>query len=195
MSIPIHSITLPEYTLDSKPEFYLIGSKLDAFIKENFPNQWLAVRGISLRDHPNQAMDDLVATIIQSGTDRYDPDRKGVHGDIDEQFGIELHATPMISRDGDLFCPHYSNRLETGSVFGDFLLDCYEGTKVDRGYPLRLDIVMVYDLTMLEPAPMIWKENGPVSHGDPINPQETTVFKFKYPDEKPKALLGIIKIV
>lgn len=195
MSIPIHSIALPEYALDPEPYFYAVGTKLDTFIKENFPNQWIAVRAISLQDHPNQTMDDLVNKIIKLGTDRYDPARKGVHHDIDEQFGIELHATPMIVRDSDLFCPHYSNRLETGSVFGDFLLDCYEGAKVDRGYPLRLDIMMVYDLTMLESAPMIWKGSDPVLCEDLINPEDTTVFKFKYPDEKPKALLGVIKII
>lgn len=61
------------------------------------------------------------------------------------------------------------------------LLLFYEGTLADRGYSIRLDILMLYDLDQLQPV-------------DDGLPEESYEFMFKYPDRKQEALLGVIKI-
>jgi hypothetical protein len=63
-------------------------------------------------------------------------------------------------------------------VFGDF----YEGAVVDRGYSVRIDIVLVYDPEQLEMIPIQYAE-------DDIGED---AWKFKSPSHKRKALKGIV---
>lgn len=194
--IPIYEIAIPDYRLELALNFSVIGAKLDELLKQQFPDRWIAVRGISLHDHPGRSADELVELIREHGTDRYDPQRKGVHHSMDSEFGIDLHAIPMFAHDGMIECPHYSGeRLSTGSPMGEALLDLYEGAKVDRGYPLRIDLILIYDLEQLQAAPMVWTEAGPQRSTHVIATQSSTVFCFKNPEEKSKALLGVIKIL
>ena len=177
-----------------RPNFGSIGAKLDDVIKKHFPRHWIAVRGVSLQDHPVRSLDDLVATIEVLGTDRYDPKRAGIHDEMDKKFGIDLHAITMMVGE-KIYCPHYSGeRLTTGSPVGELLLDCYDGAVADRGYALRIDILTVYDLDQLVPAPMIWTESGPQLSTEPISSKDSSTFGFKYPENKAAALLGIIRI-
>ncbi len=66
----------------------------------------------------------------------------------------------------------------TGTV-----LDFFEGTLADRGYSIRLDILMLYDLHQLQP----------VVHD--LAPEVCYEFSFKHPDRKQEALLGVIRIL
>jgi hypothetical protein len=79
--VPVYEISLPEYTVEDEPDFLAIGARLDPLIEAYFPDRWIAIRGIGLIDHPGWSLDDLVATIRELGTDKYDPERKGVHDD------------------------------------------------------------------------------------------------------------------
>lgn len=193
-SMKVFAVKIPEYNLEQSPNFTVIGAKLDNIIKENFPGKWLAVRGVSLQDHPGGSLAWLVEKIKVIGTDRYDPKRKGVLEDLDTEFSIELHAIPIMYKN-EMVCPHYSGeRRETGSAIGELLNDFVVGAVVDRGYSLRIDVLMLYDLDQLTPAPLTWTEKGPTHTDNPISPQETCTFRFKNPANKKRALLGIISI-
>lgn len=188
------SVRIPSYTHEQEIDFKDIGAILDQLFVVEFPNQWLAVRGISIDDHPDRNPVWLMDTIQANGTDRYDPNRQGVHTALDKEFSIDLHAIPMIA-EKEIFCPHYSgDRCETGSPFGDFLRDCYDGAKIDRGYALRIDIFMLYDLDQLQAAPLLWTDDGPTLASDPIPPLESSTFQFKDSSAKQQALVGLIHI-
>jgi len=192
--VKIFTVKIPEYNLKRSPNFLEIGTRLDNILKENFSGKWLAVRGVSLQDHPGRSLTWLVEKIQELGTDRYDPQRQGVHDSLDKEFSIELHAIPMIYKD-IMVCPHYSGeRRKTGSAIGELLNDCYGGAIKDRGYALRIDILTLYDLHQLTPAPLTWTNNGPTHTDNLILPQESCTFRFKYPKNKKDALLGIITI-
>ena len=51
-SIPIYTISLPEYTAEEEPDYPAVGRKLDQVIETHFPDKKMAIRGISLVDHP-----------------------------------------------------------------------------------------------------------------------------------------------
>ncbi len=70
----------------------------------------------------------------------------------------------------------------------------YGGTLADRGYAIRLDIIMIYDLNQLEPCPIQWT-SGRANRGPAPPPEENCAFNFKHPERKPEALLAIIKIL
>src|SRR5262249_6879761 len=77
--IPIYTVSIPEHTSDKKPNYPAIGRKLDQVIETHFPDRKMAIRCIGLIDHPGYSLEALVATILELGTDRYDPIREGVH--------------------------------------------------------------------------------------------------------------------
>jgi hypothetical protein len=195
--IPVYTIALPEYTVEQQPDWLPIGRKLDRLIEEHFAGKRLAIRGIDLVDHPGWSLDDLVATIQQIGTDRYNPDREAVHGDFGTGIPIDLHAGPHVVterlrslRPKDQEAVGHPDYTAMGEVVGLF----YEGALADRGYSIRLDILMIYDLDQLEPAPIQWTPKGPVLGLLPP-PEESSEFTFKNPDQKQQALLGMIKIL
>ncbi len=190
----VFRVKMPEYNLEQSPDYSKIGAKLDDILAINFPGKWLAVRGVSLQDHPGKSLTWLAEKIKKIGTDRYDPLRKGVHHHLDKEFGIEIHAVPMIY-ENEMICPHYSGeRRKTGSAIGELLNDCDSGAVVDRGYALRIDLLMFYDLEQLIPAPLTWTDKGPTHTDNPISPQQSSAFRFKTPSDKRSALLGIILI-
>jgi hypothetical protein len=183
-SIPVYTISLPEYTIEQEPDYLAVGSKIDHLIETHFLGKKIAIRGISLADHPGWSLDALVATILTLGTDKYDPQRKGVLHEFYQPFAIDMHAVPgMVSVSKGLESPH----CQGPSVMAEFVGDFYTGPAVDRGGPpLRIDILMIYDHHQLEPVFVPYE-------GEPD--AEPCEFRFKHPDQKQKALLGIIKIL
>ncbi len=51
-SIPVYSISLPEYRIEPETDWLAVGRKLDRLIETNFPERKLAIRCIGLVDHP-----------------------------------------------------------------------------------------------------------------------------------------------
>ncbi len=185
--VPIYEIALPEYTIEQEPDFLAIGTKLDRLVETHFPEGWVAIRAIGLVDHPGWSLDDLAAKIREIGTDKYDPQRKGVHEDYYYPFTCDLWAGPCLVSHG-LHAPE----VEGPSVMGDLVDHFYGGTLADRGYSIRIDLLLVYDLDQLE-VPMQWTPEGFVP--PTIPPTESYTFNFKHPDQKQRALLGIIKLL
>lgn len=179
---PVYTIELPEYSVATAPDAEGLGTPLDAFIAERFSGA-IALRELSLADHPELTRTELIEIIQRVGTDRYDPERRGVLHDFYEPYGVELHALPCtITPNKKLISTHCE-----GSVIADCIVDFYEGPPVDRnGPPLRIDLILVYDRSVLEPVPVIY-DSGPAE--DPCE------FRFRFPGRKVEALLGIVSLL
>jgi hypothetical protein len=116
-----------------------------------------------------------VNVILEKGTDKYDPNRKGIEGF--EDYDADLQAG---------FFTVGKNHFGEGA---DFVQKFYENVLLDRGYRLRIDLFVVYDLNKLVQAKK--KPNTPGVHSR----LEPYLFKFKDPERKQDALLGVIKLL
>ena len=73
----ILEVSVPEYLVSTEPDHKAIGKVVDVEIKKHFLGQTVIVRGVSSTEHLGKTPDELVETIMQFGTDRYDPVRTG----------------------------------------------------------------------------------------------------------------------
>jgi len=172
----IISISLLEYNIDKQPDYQAIGTKIDETLERYFNGKDVAIRALSLTDHPQFTLDEFVKVILEKGTDKYDPDRKGVEGF--ENYEVDFQAG---------FCTVGKNHSGEGA---DFIQKFYENVLLDRGYRLRVDLLLVYDLHQLVRAKKIDSDKSGV---DPR--LEPYLFKFKNQQQKKQALLGIIKLL
>ena len=170
------SLSLPEYNIDSKPDYQSIGKKIDNVLEEHFDGLDVAIRALSLTDHPKLSLEQFVKVILETGTDKYDPEREGVEGF--ENYDVDIQAG---------FCTIGKNHAGEGA---DIIQKFYENVLLDRGYRLRIDLLLIYNLHQLAPAEKIdLKAPG-------IHPRlEPYMFKFKDSNNKQFALLGIIKLL
>ena len=169
---PICTVAIPEYTTSQKPNYIVVGKKIDEVIEEHFLGLSVALRYLSLEDHSSKSLNELTKIIQKTGTDRYDPERKmSVAHDFYSEKGVELFAVPVKVTLGFQVSP-------------DTIADFYEGALEDRGYPIRIDVVVVYDLAQLEKIDIKY-ENGDIGEGD---------YKFRFPERKADAVLGIIQV-
>jgi hypothetical protein len=172
-AIPVYTISLPEYRIEPQTDWLAVGRKLDGLIQTSFPEKRIAIRCVGLIDHPGRSLDDLVAIILETGTDRYDPLRKGVHPEFYRDVTDIFAGPAIVTADG--LQTLRAGREPIPSVMGETVELFFDGTLADRGYSIRLDILMIYALDQLE--------------------GEDVLYRFKYPDRKQEALLGVIKIL
>jgi len=174
----IVTISIPEYTIDKQPDYEIVGAKIDQALVENFDGT-LLLRALSMIDHPQHTLDELANIIVTTGTDKYDPNRKGVAHEEFEPYKPDLQAGEVVIKDGKL----------SESFSGD-IKRFYENTLIDRGYRLRVDLIVLYD-----PQQMVKAEK--VDHTKPsVEPHlEQYLWRFKNPDNKASAVKGIIKIL
>lgn len=173
------AVSIPEYKIDKKPDYIAIGAKIDKALEENFKGNFLE-RALSLTDHPKYSLEQLIEIIIKTGTDKYDPNRKGVAHEQFEPYRPDLQAGDIRIINGKLSEP-YGTRLI--KLF-------YENVLLDRGYRLRIDLILLYDPKQMVRAEKIDKTKPGVEPN-----LEQYLWRFKDPDHKQKALLGIIKIL
>jgi len=178
MKTKIILISLPEYTIDKQPDYNYLGLQIDKVIEENFIGKDIAIRAISLTDHPQFSLDELVKIILELGTDKYDPNRKGVCHEEFEPYCADFQAG---------FCTVGKNCAGEGA---DMIKKFYENVLLDRGYRLRIDLLLIYDLNQLVRAEKIDKEKPDVDAR-----LEPYLFRFKNPENKKESLIGIIKIL
>ena len=187
MTVKIISVSVPEYTVESKPEYLKIGKKVDQVIESNLENRKYIYRAIGIDDHPGLSLDSLVAIILESGTDKYNGERKGV---CHEQFSVydyDIQAGSFEIKDNRIVIEDSDNYP---TLFGDTIYDFYEHAPLDRGYPVRIDILMIYNYNSLQQARLI----------DPESPRVDTryekyLYKFKDNVNKKNALLAVVKIL
>ena len=98
---PIYRISLPEYKVDQRPDFDLLGSKVDRILRENYLGQKVVIRAISSEDHPGKSAEELVQIIQETGFDLYDSARKGdryenIEGKDIDFFAMDLADDSLI---------------------------------------------------------------------------------------------------
>jgi hypothetical protein len=179
MSTPkIVTISLPEYKIDTQPSYQVVGAEIDKVIGQNFEGTYLA-RELSITDHPQYSLDDLANIIVATGTDKYDPNRKGVGHEDFEPYKVDIQAGLITVEHGQI----------QGESFSEDIKRFYENTLLDRGYRLRIDLIVLYD-----PKQMIQATKDANTKSN-ISPHlEQYLWRFKNPERKPDALVGIIKI-
>jgi len=170
------SVSLPEYRVDTPPD-YRLGKRVDRVLREHFDVNEIVVRAISSFDHPSLSLDQLADRIAATGTDKYDPVRKGVAYEEFAPYRPDFHGGP------------YGIDHDMTSFFGGIMRHFYEDAPTDRGYPLRIDLLLIYDRSQLVQAEKVDPEKPSVRP-----PLESFLFRFKYPERKKEALLGLIKI-
>jgi hypothetical protein len=179
MNPKIIAISIPEYKIDSQPDYQSVGQQIDSALGQNFEGTFL-LRALSIADHPQYSLDQLVDVIATTGTDKYDPARKGVAHEEFEPYKPDLQAGDIVIKDGKL----------VGESFSEDVRRFYENTLLDLGYRLRIDLIVLYDPEQLVRAEKVDIEKPSV---DPN--LEQYLWRFKYPDNKPTAVKGILKIL
>lgn len=180
-------ISLPEYKIDKRPNYDKLGRKIDKIIEQNFPDGKYIIRAIGADNHPNLSLNELVKIILKSGTDRYDSKREAVCHKEFSMYDYEIHAGTMKIKDSKIV-PNKEDKYKT--IFGGFIYNFYENAPLDRGYSVRIDLLLIYDANKLEPAKLI---NSKFKKVRPAI--EKCLYKFKNPKKKKEALIGIIKIL
>lgn len=173
------TISIPEYSLDNQPDYKEIGTKIDKVFAENFEGRFL-VRELSMTDHSQYGLDELVDIILKTGTDKYDPSRKGVAHEEFEPYKPDLQAGEVVVKDGKII----------GESFSEDIRRFYENTLIDRGYRLRIDLIVIYD-----PEQIVQAEK--LDHTKPgTEPHlEQYLWRFKDSENKLGAVVGVIKVL
>lgn len=169
--VKVVEISLPEYKPNERPESLEIGQKLDQLLADNFYGKTVVVRCVGMRDHPNLSLDELVDLVTKNGLDKYDKERKG----------IADHVVPEKYRDRFIYGSEVIIDKFHDEQMDGIIDDFFDGAKGDRGYPIRVDLVMIYDRNAFLRLENVYE--GSV---------ESDVFVFTKPPET--ALLGLIKI-
>jgi hypothetical protein len=172
--IPVYELYLPEYQVDKEPDHEAVGKKVDDFMKQHFMGEYTAVRCLGSSEHPGKSVDELIEVIRDIGHDRYDPNREGDRYENNEGREIDFFA----------FDYHIDQDSE---IFRIFTWPFYHWCQERSGYPVRIDIILLYDSNQLEQIEFSYpgrEDEGMRSDG----------FVFKYPDDKTEALKGIVKI-
>ncbi len=179
------SISVPEYIISEKPNYLSIGKKVDRFLEKKLGYGNYGIRAIGKDDHSGLSLDELVQMIIENGSDKYDSNRKGVcydqflNYDYDIQMGtFEIKNSKIVLYDDD----------EQPSLFGTTVYNFYEHAPRDRGYPVRIDLLLIYDLSKLELA-------IPIDSSKKRHSFDKFLYKFKDRDNKKDALMRVVKIL
>jgi hypothetical protein len=187
MPVKVISVSVPEYTVAEKPDYLKVGRKVDREIVRYYPSGKYVYRTIGLDDHPGKTLDELVSIILASGTDKYDPARKSV---CHEQFCVydyDIQAGSFEIKDSKIIIEP-TDRFPT--LFGDMVYDFYEHAPLDRGYPVRIDLMVLYNPDRLVLAGLF------NSRSPRVSPElEKYLYRFKDRKNKKEALLGIVKIL
>lgn len=171
---PIFTVHLTEYRVNTEPDHEKVGKIVDDEIKEHFMGQTILLRGLASIEHPGKSTDGLIEIIKEDGTDRYDPKRIG-----DRYENIE--GKPI-----DFFALKFEIAKST-EMFSQLTWPFYHWGIKSRGFPLRCDILIVYDPSKLEQIKFTYagrEHEGLRDDG----------FVFKDPQNKPAAIKAIIKI-
>ena len=175
----IVTVSIPEYTIEFQPDYQLVGARIDEVLEENFEGTFL-LRALSVIDHPNLTTDQLADIIIKTGTDKYDPNRKGVAHEEFEPYRPDIQAGEINIKDGKL----------SGESMSEDVRLFYENTLIDRGYRLRIDLIVLYD-----PAQLVQAKKQDHAKPSVAEHLEQYLWRFKNSENKSGAVRGIIKIL
>ena len=177
--VKIITISIPEYTIESQPDYRSVGIQIDEAIQSNFEGKFL-LRALSIADHPNLTLDELADIILNTGSDKYDPTRKGVAHEEFDPYKPDIQAGEIIIENGKI----------VGESFGEDVRRFYENTLIDRGYRVRVDLIVLYDPDQLVKAEKVDHTKSSVAPH-----LEEYLWRFKNAENKAVAVKGIIKIL
>ena len=180
-------VSVPEYTVDREPDFRSLGGKVDRAIEVNFPDGKYVLRAVSLDEHPTLTIAELTRMILTVGTDKYDPQRRSVGQDEFSGYDYDIQAGTIEIRDSRLVIGP-EERYRT--IFGGTAWHFYHGAKLDRGRPVRIDLIMLYDPTKLVRARKWHPRAKSVRRG--LN---HFLYKFKDPHHKDAGLRGLVQVL
>jgi hypothetical protein len=170
--IPIYSVRLPQYRIDTAPDHEAIGKILDKEIKKHFLGHSILVRGVASSEHPDKTVDELIEIIRTTGTDRYDPARTGDRYDNIEGKHIDLFAFPM-------------NITKDSKELHNLIWGFYHSAIDVHGRPMRIDIITIYDTDHMRQVLHQYEGRDDIKDDG---------FVFKNPQHKTAALKALIKI-
>ena len=173
MAIPVYSVKVPEYDVRKMPDHALVGAKIDRVIKKRFLGQKVAIRCLGSQEHRGKPIGELVAIIKKMGTDKYDPARTGEKYDNVENKRIDFFALDF-------------KITEKGNYMEKFIEPFYTYPIQEGRKPIRIDIVIVYDIAKLRCV---------VHRYEGRNDVKRDGFVFKDPENKPTAVKGIVKVL
>ena len=166
------TLKIPEYTVESEPDYKALGKKIDNELIEHFAGQKILLRGVGSQEHPDKTVDELVQIIAEIGTDRYDQKRVGDRYENTENKHIDLFAFPAeVTQD---------LKLGWQVIYG-----FYHSAIGVHGRPARIDILTVYDAEQLEVVEHQYEGRDEVKRDG---------FIFKNPERKKEAVIGIIEL-
>jgi len=154
------------------PDDQAIGKVVDDELRKHFLGKSVLVRGIASSEHPDKTIDKLIDIIAQTGTDRYDPNRPGDRYENVDGKHIDLFAFPVIIKPNT-------------KVFNQVVWGFYHSSIAVHGYPMRIDVVSVYDASQMQQVLHRYEGRGDIKDDG---------FTFRDAAAKSAALLGIIKI-
>ena len=179
----ILKVQLPDYALAETTDWEALGKPVDDLILAHFPDRKLVLRAIGLQDHPGKDLREITELIIEHGTDRYDPQRASLFDEDFASYQFDFHGVRCNTHGGILRSAHND---VCDSVTGEFFYDFFHHAKLDRGYSVKLDVLLIYDAMAL---------TGPVVEDEiSRNSWEDYLFKFKEPRRASKSLLGIVQL-
>ena len=170
--IVVTSLEIPGYQVDQEPDVNLIGKTVDTEIRRHFLGQNIVARGVGSSEHPDKTTGQLIEIIINDGTDRYDPTRRGdryenIQGKHIDLFGFRRKVTPRMK------------------LFRDIVHGFYHSAISIHGKPTRIDILIIYDASKMKAVAHRYAGRQDTKRDG---------FVFKHPENKTDALLGIIRI-
>lgn len=169
----VSEISLSQYTADQEPDTVAIGKIVDDEIKKHFIGRSVVVRGIASSEHPNKTIDELIEIIRTTGSDRYDPNRKGDRYENIDHKHIDLFGVP-------------SDVTNESKIFNIIAWGFYHSSMAVHGYPVRIDIVIIYDANQLNQVMHQYAGRDDIKDDG---------FSFKNSVNKVNAVLGIIKLL
>lgn len=171
----VFTVNARDYRIDAQPDYKAVGAIVDAELKKHFMGQTVGLRALGSQEHPGKTIDVLVEIIKRDGTDRYDPKRNGDRYDNVEGKHIDLF---LLRR----------KITEKSKIFWQFVWSFYESPLKVRGYSVRADILVAYDLSKLKAVRTTHTHEGQLI-------AKRDGYIFRNPANKADALLGIIKIL
>lgn len=168
-------VSVPQYSVTTEPDYHAIGVIVDAELKRHFMGQMVGLRALGSQEHPVKTIDELVEIIRRDGTDRYDPYRNGDRYDNIEGKHIDFF---LLRR----------KITERSKIFWQLAWSFYAAPLRLRGKPVRVDILVVYDLSKLKAV-----RTTHTHEGYPVTKRDGYIFRD--PEHKADAVLGIIKIL
>jgi hypothetical protein len=171
-NIPVYTIHLPEYQVDEEPDHKALGKIVDDELREHLMGQTVLIRALGSMEHPGKSVDEMAEIIKASGTDRYDPERVGDRYANHQNKHIDLFALRRTIS-------------ERSKIFWQLSWSFYASPLKMRGYPVKVDILIIYD-----PAQLKAVVHQPTNHPH----LKRDGFVFRHPRDKAAAVKAIFKI-